>query len=122
MRYLILILLNIPAILLAFVGIITQYKLKPASKRHFQHQLILWVTLSVVLVGSYPAYNYIAGRAPLDSSDLSIFDIVQTTAIVALIYAANTQRQRAESNERRLNDLHQELSIMLSEKKDTHEK
>jgi hypothetical protein len=45
---------------------------------------------------------------------LSLFDIVQTTAIVLLFYIVNTQRQRIDQNERRVRDLHQELSIKLS--------
>lgn len=116
MRYLILVLLNIPVILLALVGIITQYKLRKVSRQRFRHQLILWLVLLVVLAVSFPVYNHLSGRQPFDSSDLSVFDIVQTTAIVALVYVVNTQRQRVEATERRLNDLHQELSIKLSTK------
>lgn len=114
MRYLVLVLLNIPVILLALVSIVTQYKLGKASKQRFHHQLILWLVLLIVLIGSFPVYNYMSGKQPFDSASLSTFDIAQTTAIVALVYITNTQRQRIETVERRVNDLHQELSIRLS--------
>lgn len=117
MRYIVLVLLNLPVILLGLTNIVTQYKLGKIPKKRFRRQLILWVVLLVVLIGSFPVYNYLMGRPPLDSTDLSVFDIVQTTAIVILIYITNTQRQKVEQNERVLRDLHQELSIKLSAKR-----
>jgi len=117
MRYAILILLNLPIILLGLLNIITKYKMKRVPKRHFVKQLILWIVLLVVLVSSFPIYNALMGRPILDSTDLSAFDIVQTTAIVFLIYVVNDQRQKIEQMDHRLRDLHQELSIILSDKK-----
>jgi hypothetical protein cdiviTM7_01388 len=117
MRYLILILLNVPIILAALINIITQYKLRKVSPARFRHQLIIWLVIMVSLMGSFPIYNISLGHPPLDSSELSLFDILQTTTIIFLFYIANNQRQRIDQNERRLRDLHQELSIRLSVKR-----
>lgn len=114
MRYIILILLNLPIILAALVNIVTQYKLRKISAGRFRHQLILWLIVMVVLIGSFPLYNLLNGRPPFDSEELSLFDIVQTTVIIFLFYAINNQRQRLDQNERRMRELHQELSIKLS--------
>ena len=114
MRYIILVLLNIPIILLALLNIITQYKMKRTSRRHFAKQLALWIIILLVLIGSFPLYNSIIGRPALDSTDLSAFDIIQTTVIVFLFYIINNQRRKTDQIERRLRDLHQELSIKLS--------
>ena len=114
MRYLILIILNLPIILLALVNIITQYKLGRVSKNRFRHQLIIWLLILAVLIGAFPFYNILVGRPAFDSYALSSFDIVQTTGIILLFYIANNQRQRLDQNERHLRDLHQELSILLS--------
>lgn len=116
MRYLILVLLNLPIILVALVNIVTQYKLKKVSAGRFRHQLILWIVIMVVLIGSFPLYNMANGKAAFDSEELSLFDIVQTTAIIFLFYIVNNQRQRNDQSERRLRELHQELSIKLSDK------
>lgn len=115
MRYLVLLLLNLPVIMLALVNIITQYKMKRISKRRLNRQLILWIAILVILAGSFPIYNALTGRQPLDSSELSLFDIVQTTVIIGLIYIANYQRQKIERNEKIVRDLHQELSILLAD-------
>lgn len=114
MRYLILLLLNVPVILLALTNIITQYKLRHIARRRFWRQVILWITILSVLIGSFPVYNLLVGRPPLDSAELSSFDIIQTTVIIALIYIANSQRQKIEKTDRMLRDLHQELSIKLA--------
>lgn len=87
------------------------------TKKHFQHQLILWLLILVVLICSFPFYNYLAGKPLLDSAELSLFDIVQTTAIIVLFYGANSQRQKIENAEKTIRDLHQEVSIKLSDNK-----
>lgn len=116
MRYLILVVLNLPIILLALMNIITQYKMKKVERRRFRFQVILWLIILTVLISSFPLYNYLTGKPPLDSSELSLFDIVQTTAIIYLIYIVNNQRRKIDQNERTVRDLHQELSILLSKK------
>lgn len=115
MRYIILLLLNVPIISVALLNLITRYKLGRVSKRRFRVQIILWVVLLIILIVSFPAYNYFTGKPILDSQELSLFDIIQTTAIIFLLYIVNTMRQKNEQTERTIRDLHQELSIRLSE-------
>lgn len=114
MRYIVLVLLNLPIVMSALVNIITQYKLGKISTGRFRHQIIIWLTILIVLVCSFPLFNIVTGRPPLDSYELSLFDIVQTTAIIFLLYTFNSQRQRSDQVERRLRNLHQEMSIRLS--------
>lgn len=114
MRYVILVLLNLPVIVLAITNFITRYKLAKIDKVKFQRQIIMWLVILVVLVGSFPVYNILSGKPVLDSHELSIFDIVQTAAIILLFYILNNQHQKVEKNERYIRDLHQELSIRLS--------
>lgn len=116
MRYGILVLFNLPVILLALTNLITRYKLGKISLVRFRKQIVLWLTLLLLLLSSFPIYNFLSGRPLLDSQELSTFDIVQTTAIIALIYIVNNQRQKIEQTERYLRDFHQELSIKLSKR------
>lgn len=115
MRYIILVILNLPIILLALVNIVTQYKLRKVSKNRFYHQLFIWVAILVVLVSAFPMYNLAIGRPALDAHELSLFDIIQTTGMILLFYIANNQRQRLDQTDKRLRQLHQELSIKLSD-------
>jgi uncharacterized membrane protein len=117
MRYIILVLLNLPVVTLAFVSLLTKYKTARISKQRFKSQILMWIGILIVVVGSFPIYNLLSGNPPLQSDELSLFDIVQTTVIVLLIYIINSQRQRVDRLDTRLRDLHQELSIQLSSKK-----
>ena len=114
MRYALLLLLTAPIVLMALMNIFTQYKMKRISKQRFVQQFILWTLISTLLFASFPVYNLVSGNPLLDSSSLSLFDIVQTTAIVYLVYIINNFRRKIEQNERTIRDLHQEVSIILS--------
>lgn len=114
MRYLLLILLNLPVIILAFTNLLTQYKLGSITKSRFRHQILLWAVIFIILLGSFPVYNYINGNPLFDASELSLFDIVEITVIVYLIYIVNNQRRKIEQNEKDTRRLHQEISIKLS--------
>lgn len=116
MRYLLLLLLNLPVILLALMSIVTQYKMKRMPRERFRSQILLWSVTLVVMICSFPVYNLLMGKPLLDSAELSLFDIFEITVIVVLVYSLNNQRQRVERNEKTLRDLHQELSIKLSKK------
>lgn len=114
MRYILLIALNVPIILLALVNFVTQYKLKKIDRSKFIQQVFIWSLLLIILLGSFPVYNYSIGYPLFDSSNLDLFDIFQTTAIIYIIYTLNNHRRKNEQNERLIRDLHQELSIRLS--------
>jgi len=114
MRYLTLVLLNLPVIILALANIVTQYKMNKITKHRFGYQILVWIIILIVIVSSFPVYNYIVGEPIFDSRELSLFDVVQTTAIVYLFYIVNDLRRRIEKNEKIVRDLHQELSIKLS--------
>ncbi|MFZ2275592.1 MAG: DUF2304 family protein [Candidatus Nanogingivalis sp.] len=115
MRYLILITINLPIVFLAFLNIITQYKMKRIDKERFIRQTLLWLIISLVLILAFPIYNLANGRAFFSSVELSFFDIAEITSIVFLFYTVNNQIRKLNNTERRLRDLHQEMSIILSE-------
>lgn len=115
MRYVILVLLNLPVILLALINLVTRHKVGKINKTKFRKQILLWLVTLIVLVSSFPVYNLLSGRPLLDSQELSAFDIIQTAAVIALVYIVNNQRQKSEQTERYLRDFHQELSIKLSQ-------
>jgi hypothetical protein len=111
MRYIILILLNVPVVLLALLSFITKYKMRKITKKRFKTQIFIWSAILLVLVGSFPVYNYMVGRPLLDSHELSLFDIAQTTVMILLLYIVNTLRQKIQRTEKMLRDLHQNLSL-----------
>ena len=116
-RYTLLLLLNLPFIAAAVLSQITQYKLGKSSRKRLRAQLFVWALILAGLVFAESIYNWLFAKGLTQTDSLSLFDVVQITAIVMLFYIVNRFNQRIESLEHRLNDLHQELSIRLSSKK-----
>ena len=118
MRYLVLVLLNIPVVILALLNIVTKFKLGKITLQRYRSQMFLWISITIVVAGSFPLYNYLSNNPIFASNTLTFLDIVQTTAIIFLIYSLGTQHSRLVWLEKRTRDLHQELSIQLSEMTD----
>jgi hypothetical protein len=116
-RYLLLFLLNLPFILAAILSAVTQYKLKRSSRRRLTFQIVLWSSVLVGLALAEPIYIWLFNNKLTNTEPLSLFDVVQITAIVIVFYIANRTRIKTQTLERRIQDLHQELSITLSTKK-----
>lgn len=113
-RYLLLLIFNLPFILLAILGAITQFKLKHLTKNKLVIQLVVWLLLLVGLILAEPIYNWLFQNKLTHTEPLSLFDVIQITAIVIVFYIANHSRVRITTLEKRVQDLHQELSIRLS--------
>jgi hypothetical protein len=108
--------LNLPFILAGLLGAITQYKLGKSSNNRLVAQLFLWVAILGGLIIAEPLYEWLYGQQLTQTEPLSLFDVIQITAIVFVFYIATRTRAKLEDVERRLNDLHQEISIRLSKK------
>lgn len=113
-RYLLLFLLNLPFILMAILGAITQYKLRRSTRQKMIARISLWLVVAIGLALAQPLYDWLFSHKLTQTEPLSLFDVVQITAIVIVFYIANRTRAKVEVLEKRIQDLHQELSIKLS--------
>lgn len=102
--------------MLGILSIVTQYKLKHASKRRLIVQVLVWLAVIVGIAFAKPLYEWLFNNSLTDTEPLSLFDVIQITAIVIVFYIANRTRAKTVVLERRIQDLHQELSIKLSQK------
>ena len=114
-RYFLLFLFCLPFIVAAVVNLFAQYKLKKVTRTRFVVWVLIWATILAGLIFAEPLYNWLFSNNLTQSESLSLFDVVQITAIVILFYTVNRIRQKTEVLERKLRDLHQEISIKLSE-------
>lgn len=113
-RYLLLILLNAPFIIAGILSTITVYKLKKSTGVRFAIQLTIWLIFLAGLLAAEPLYTWLYANGLTDTNSLSLFDVIQITAIVALFYVVSRMSSKLETLETRVQDLHQELSIRLS--------
>lgn len=115
-RYLLLLIFTFPFILLSIIGAITQYKLGHSTKRRLIIQTIMWLLILVGLASAESIYNWLFQSKLTQTEPLSLFDVIQITAIVIVFYIANRSRAKIDMLEKRLQEIHQELSIKLSKK------
>jgi len=116
-RYLLLLTLTLPFILMSVLSAITKYKLGHSTKNRLVTQLILWSLVFIGLASAESIYNWLFQNNLTQTEPLSLFDVIQITAIVIVFYIANRSLSKIEVLEKRVQDLHQELSIRLSAKK-----
>jgi hypothetical protein len=121
-RYTILLILNAPFVLAGFVNALVNFKLSRISKRHFVMQWALWLVVLAGLAGARPIYEFLFSNNLTVSEPLSLFDVIQITGIIIVIFMANRSRTKLDMLERRVQDLHQELSIRLSEERSQTDK
>lgn len=116
-RYLILVILTLPFILAGMLNTLISYKINRYSQTKFFFQMALWLSVFAGVVFAKPIYEFLFSRNLTVSEPLSLFDVIQITGIVFLLFVATRARNKLEILERRVQDLHQELSIRLSENK-----
>jgi hypothetical protein len=95
---------------------VVSYKLSKISKQRATLQIVLWSVVLIGLVLAKPIYQFLFTNNLTDTEPLSLFDVIQITGIVILLFMANRARTKLDALERRVQDLHQELSIRLSSK------
>ena len=113
-RYLLLLILTAPFVMAGLLSAVTQYKLKRSSKRRFVTQVVLWVVVFTALASAEPIYQWLFDNKLTQTEPLSLFDVVLFAALVFTFYVANRNRLRIDILERRVQDLHKELSISHS--------
>jgi len=115
-RYFLLLLLTTPFILLSILSALTKYKLGRSTKKRFIVQFITWLLVFIGLASAETIYIWLFQHKLTQTEPLSLFDVIQISAIIMIFYIANRSRAKIETLEKRMQDLHQELSIRLSDK------
>lgn len=114
-RYLILIILNTPLILAGILNAAVSYKLKRSSYRRLIFRLVLWIGIFLGILFAEPIYAFLFSNNLTQTEPLSLFDVIQITGIILVLFLATQAYTKVDLQERRIQDLHQELSIRLSE-------
>ncbi len=119
-RYLILFLLNLPLVIITLTGLLVDYKMRKISRKKYYTQIIVWVVILVGLASAKLIYEFLFSHQLTGTEPLSLFDVIQITGIIFVLFMSNRSRIKLETLEKRVQDLHQELSIRLSD--DVHSK
>jgi hypothetical protein len=114
-KYQLLFLLNIPFVLFGLARIIIALKKGETRTVGIIVRTSFWIVILVGLLFSENIYNFLVMNGLTDSTPLSIADVILVTGInlcFALILRLYT---KIEKQERRFVDLHESISIKLSD-------
>ena len=114
-RYLILIILNTPIVIAGLLNALVDYKTKKYSRKKFIIQVVIWLIIFVSIVLTKFIYDQLFSNHLTSTEPLSLFDVIEITGIILVLFMANRSRIKLETLEKRFNNLHQILSIRLSE-------
>ena len=115
-RYLILVLLNLPLIVVAIANTIISYKMNHISVRRLIIKVSFWLIVLLGLIFTDSIYLFLYDQGLTRTEPLSLFDVLQITAIIYIFFLVNRLYVKFDVMEKRMQDLHQETSIKLSQK------
>ncbi len=113
-RYLILIILNTPIVIAGLLNALVDYKTKKFPRKKFIIQLSIWLVIFLGIASTKFIYDSLFSNHLTATEPLSLFDVIEITGIILVLFMANRTRIKLETLERRVNNLHKELSIRLS--------
>jgi glycosyltransferase involved in cell wall biosynthesis len=119
-RYLILVILNTPLVIAALLSAFIDFKMGRTSIKVFFRHVILWLFIFAGLACTKFIYESLFSHGLTQTEPLSLFDVIEITGIIFVLFMESRSRIKIGTLERRVQDLHQELSIRLSG--DTHSK
>lgn len=111
------VILNTPLIVTAILNATVSYNLKHLSLRRLVFKVAFWVFVFVSLVFAESIYNFLYAEGLTQTEPLSLFDVIQITGVIFVFFLVNRLYVKVDVLERRVQDLHQELSIKLSDNK-----
>jgi hypothetical protein len=93
---------------------LVSYKMNHISKRRVIFKIFFWTVLMLGLIYTEPLYNWLYSEGLTQTEALSLFDVILITATLHIFFLLNKLYVKVDILEKRVQDLHQELSILLS--------
>lgn len=110
-KYNILILLCTPILLLFILRIYDNYKRKKISRRGLIVLLLFWAIMTIGILFNKQLFEYLENSKLIESTPLSLYDTVQITAIIFLVYISFRQSFKIEDLRNKITKLNQEIAL-----------
>lgn len=111
-KYNILIALCLPILILFLIRIYDSFKRKKLSKRGAIILFLFWSFLTLGIIFNKQFFVYLENSRLIESTPLSLYDTVQITAIIFLIYIIFRQSFKLEELRDKITKLNQELALL----------
>lgn len=117
-KYVLLIILNMPFVLLGLFKAYARLSANRISRLQFLIRTFFWVAIGLCIIFARSIYDFLQTHQLTDSQPLSLVDVVLATGVIFCIFLCVRLYSKVEMLDQRLTDLHQELSIRMSERSD----
>lgn len=115
-KFVLLILINLPLLLVGVISAITDYKAsRSISKRKCVALVILWISIGIGLVFTEQIYNALIRSNLTDSPPMSLFDIALLTTIVFCLLLIVKLNEKFTLLNQKFSRLHERLAIVEAE-------
>jgi protein-S-isoprenylcysteine O-methyltransferase Ste14 len=113
-KYLLLVLINLPVVLVGVLRAITRYKTKPARISHNKAvlEVLFWLAIGVGLSFVEPIYNTLLRHNLTDSPPMSIFDVALLTLFVFALLLIVETNEEMTALKKTVSRLHERLAIV----------
>jgi hypothetical protein len=113
-KYLLLVLINLPVVLIGVIRAITRYKTKPAriSRNKAVIEVVFWLAIGVGLSFVEPFYNTLLRHNLTDSPSMSIFDVALLTLFVFALLLIVETNEELTALKKTVSRIHERLAIV----------
>jgi hypothetical protein len=111
-KYVVLVLVTSPLILLAILMAVTSYKTGRSTRRRCAVLVVFWLLVGAGMLFVEPAYNALVRANLTASPPLSVFDVILLAGIVFLLLLIVQLYDRMNTLSRKLARMHEGLAIM----------
>ena len=113
-KYSLLVILNIPFVIFGVINTLLMYREKTIQKLSTITRLIFWGFILIGLIFAQELYSLLLEKGLTDTTPLSLADVILVTGVVLTLSLCISLYSKVELLEKRISDLHEELSIRLS--------
>lgn len=115
-KYTLLLLLNVPFVLFGIIRAFVMHHEGLLQRLGLGIRLAFWIIILFGLIFTEEIYNFLFKNNLTDTNPLSLADVVLVTGILFCFSLCLRAYAKADALERRLSDLHEELSVLNSKK------
>jgi hypothetical protein len=110
-RYLLLVIINAPLLLVGIIGALTHYNTKRISKKRCYAEVAFWVVLGIGLCLAQPAYNALIRHNLTNSEPMSLFDMILLTFIIFCLLLIKSSNEHTAELHRKISRMHERIAI-----------
>ena len=110
-KYVLLVLINLPLLIIGVVSALTHYNTKRISKRRMIVEVAFWASIGIALVFAEPLYNALIENNLTDSQPMSLFDIALLTIVIFCLLLIKSSNERITQLHKKISRMHENLAI-----------